>query len=142
MIRNVSKRCNQLFFSRTYDFFPLYDRTNVQRKFRHFTYFSINTALHLYYSYFKLIALFATSKIEISNSPILEFKALQNAFKIKKQGWKYFSKVIDKNYYTYTIKRGFLKALWLLCSILNSRIGEFDFWRLVHVIWHRMTNLV
>ena len=75
-------------------------------------------------------------------SPILEFKALQNAFKIKKQGWKYFSKVIDKNYYTYTIKRGFLKALWLLCSILNSRIGEFDFWRLVHVIWHRMTNLV
>ena len=30
------------------------------------------------------IALFVTSKIEFSNAPILEFKVLQNAFKIKK----------------------------------------------------------
>ena len=29
-------------------------------------------------------ALFVTSKIEFSNCPILEFKVLQNAFKIKK----------------------------------------------------------
>jgi hypothetical protein len=31
-------------------------------------------------------ALFVTSKIEVSNSPILKFKVLQNAFKIKKLG--------------------------------------------------------
>ena len=35
-------------------------------------------------------ALFVTSKIEFSNCPILEFKMLQNAFKKKKQGLKYF----------------------------------------------------
>ena len=32
----------------------------------------------------KTSALFVTSKIEFSNPPILEFKVLQNAFKIKK----------------------------------------------------------
>ena len=31
-----------------------------------------------------IIALFVTSKIEFSNCPILEFKVLQNAFRIKK----------------------------------------------------------
>ena len=37
-------------------------------------------------------ALFVTSKIEFSNCPILEFKVLQNAFQIKKQGLKCFLK--------------------------------------------------
>ena len=40
-----------------------------------------------------------------SISPILEFKVLQSAFKIKKQGIKHFFKVIIKN--EYTIKKGF-----------------------------------
>jgi hypothetical protein len=35
---------------------------------------------------------FVTSKIELSNPPILEFKVLQHAFEMKKQGLKYFSK--------------------------------------------------
>ena len=39
-----------------------------------------------------LSALIVTSRIEISNSPILEFKVLQNAFKIKEQGLTYFLK--------------------------------------------------
>ena len=47
--------------------------------------------------HFAFYALFVTSKIEFSNSPILEFKVLQNAFKIKKQGLKYLFKVINKN---------------------------------------------
>ena len=34
--------------------------------------------------HFAFYALFVTSKIEFSNSPILEFKVLQNAFQIKK----------------------------------------------------------
>ena len=37
-------------------------------------------------------ALFVTLKIEFSNSPILEFRVLQNAFKIKKEGLRYFLK--------------------------------------------------
>ena len=36
--------------------------------------------------------LFVTSKNEFSNSPIHEFKVLQNVFKIKKQGLKCFLK--------------------------------------------------
>ena len=35
-------------------------------------------------------ALFVTSKIEFSISPILQFSMLQNAFKIKEQCLKYF----------------------------------------------------
>ena len=37
-------------------------------------------------------ALFVTSKIELSNSPNLEFNVLQNAFKIKKRDLKKFLK--------------------------------------------------
>ena len=32
-------------------------------------------------------------------------------------------KVINKKYYT--IKKGFKKTLWPLCSTLNSKMGEF-----------------
>ena len=62
-----------------------------------------------------------TSKIEVSISPILEFKELQNAFEIKKQGLEFFFKVRNKN--KYTIKKGVLIGT----LALNSRIGEFDF---------------
>ena len=41
--------------------------------------------------------LFVTSKNEFSNSPIHEFKVLQNVFKIKKTRLKMFFKVINKN---------------------------------------------
>ena len=41
--------------------------------------------------------LFVTSKNEFSNSPIYEFKVLQNVFKVKKQGLKFFFKVINEN---------------------------------------------
>ena len=64
-----------------------------------------------------------TSKNECFNSPIHEFKVLQNVFKIK-TSLKMFFKVIDKNYYT--IKKEFEKALWLLCSTLNSWIGGLE----------------
>ena len=40
--------------------------------------------------------LFVTSKNEVSNSPIHEFKMLQNVFKIKKTRLKMFLKVINK----------------------------------------------
>ena len=63
---------------------------------------------------------------EKSNSPILEFKRLQKAFEIKKTRLKIFFKVINESWIT--IKKGFWKALLLLCGTLNSRIGEFDFW--------------
>ena len=42
------------------------------------------------------INLFVTSKNEFSNSPNHEFKVLQNVFKIKRQGLRFF-KVINKN---------------------------------------------
>ena len=41
--------------------------------------------------------LFVTSKNDFSNSPIHEFKVLQNVFKIKKTRLKMFFKVINKN---------------------------------------------
>ena len=44
-----------------------------------------------------------------------------------------FFKEINKK--QYTIKKGFEKALWLLCSTLNSWIGEFVFWCHEQVIW-------
>ena len=46
---------------------------------------------------FEFFNLFVTSKNEFFNSPILEFKVLQNVFKIKKQGLNCFFKVINKN---------------------------------------------
>ena len=50
------------------------------------------------------------------------------AFKMKKQGLKCFFKVINKK----PLKRGFIKALWLLCSTLskfvNWWIRGFVFW--------------
>ena len=73
-IRNVSNRYLYIinfFFSslqpRTYDFFSLYDRTNVLRKFRRFTYFSISTLLHLRQQC-------KTAVILISNQRILNIK--------------------------------------------------------------------
>ena len=47
--------------------------------------------------------LFVTSKNETTNSPIHEFKVLQNVFKMKKQGLKCFFKVINNT----PLKRGF-----------------------------------
>ena len=41
----------------------------------------------------KIHNLFVTSKNEFSNSPIHEFKVLQNVFKIKKQRLKYTIKM-------------------------------------------------
>ena len=58
-----------------------------------------------------------TSKNETMNSPIHKFKVLQKVFKMKKQGMKYFFKGINKKWYS--IKRGFKKAFWPLCSNFN-----------------------
>ena len=49
----------------------------------------LTTCFHEFSEY-ESTALFVTSKIEFSNSPILEFKRLPKAFEIKKQGLKYF----------------------------------------------------
>jgi hypothetical protein len=46
-----------------------------------------------------IINLFVTSKIKFSNSPLHEFKVLQNVSKIKKEVLKCFFKVINKNEY-------------------------------------------
>ena len=46
--------------------------------------------------YLKSYNLFVTSKIKFLNSPIHEFKVLQNVFKMKKARLKMFFKVIDK----------------------------------------------
>ena len=61
---------------------------------------------------------------ETTNSPIHQFKVLQNVFKMKKQDIKCFFKVMNKK--SYTVIKGFLKALWPLCSNLNSWIGELE----------------
>ena len=58
---------------------------NYRKKFEPFSPYVVDAVLNLMSS-----ALFVTSKIEFSNSPILEIKVLQNAFKIEKQGLKYF----------------------------------------------------
>ena len=50
---------------------------------------SRHTSKGKYFCYF-MINPFVTSKNEFSNSPIHEFKLLQNVFEIKKQGWKCF----------------------------------------------------
>ena len=80
--------------------------------------------------HFAFYALFVTSKIEFSNSPILEFKVLQNAFK-KKWGLEYFLKWCIRT--NTQLKRGFIRlfgfyaALWIQ-ELENYRIGEFDYW--------------
>ena len=56
-----------------------------------------------------------TSEIEFSNSPNLDFKVLQNAFKIKKTRLELFLKVINKNYYT--IKTGFIRLFGFYAAL-------------------------
>jgi hypothetical protein len=69
-----------------------------------------------------------TSKIEFSNSRNQSAaKWLQN----KKMRLKISFKVINKNEYTIEIS---FKALWLLCSTLNSRFGELEDWRIRYLM--------
>ena len=61
--------------------------------------------------------------------PVLEFKVLQNGFKIKRR-LKISFKVINRNYYT--IKEVFLRLFGFYAALYirdleDWRIGEFDF---------------
>ena len=51
-----------------------------------------------------------------------------------------FLKVINKG--QYTIKKGFYKALWLLCSALNSRFGGLENWRIRFLMSRTGYNLI
>ena len=69
-----------------------------------------------------MFALFVTSKIELSNPPILQFSNLKY-FKMPlnlKMRLKIFFEVMHQD------KNPIKKALWLLCSTVNSRIDELE----------------
>ena len=52
----------------------------------------VRSYLSRYFENLQICNLFVTSKNKFSNSPIHDFKVLQNVFKIKKQGLKCFLK--------------------------------------------------
>ena len=73
-----------------------------------------NYFLHGSSVYIMVNNLFVTSKYETTNSPIHEFKALQNVFKMKKQGLK-FLKVINKK--NTSLKRDFKRLSCLYAAL-------------------------
>ena len=58
-----------------------------------------------------------------TNSPIYQFKVLQNVFKMKSKAWNVFKEINKK---LHTVKKQCQKTRWPLSCTLNSWIGELE----------------
>ena len=72
--------------------------------------------------------LFVTSKIEFSNSSILEFKVLHKSQRV------FYNPFLMMYQFLFITLRNILSLIFLIlkafCSTLNSRIGELEDWRI------------